>query len=146
MAPIIKDSIWLLSVKNSNCIHHMSTLFKMKLFTINGREHWQHWAHKAHAENNKTHATWKTREMNNIDPITYRWLAQVLRKAKQSLSLLWHPTCYSYGNDMIDTNIRCRRVRDRMVVGFTTTYAISAYHHWWCQFESDQDEVYNIMW
>jgi len=22
-----------------------------------------------------------------------------------------------------------RRVRDRMVVGFTTTYAISAYHH-----------------
>jgi hypothetical protein len=21
--------------------------------------------------NNKTHATWKTREMNNIDPITY---------------------------------------------------------------------------
>ena len=24
---------------------------------------------------------------------------------------------------------RGRRVRDRMVVGFTTTYAISAYHH-----------------
>ena len=29
-----------------------------------------------------------------------------------------------------------RRGRDRMVVGFTTTYAISAYHHWWCEFES----------
>jgi len=26
--------------------------------------------------------------------------------------------------------------RDRMVVGFTTTYAISAYHHWCCEFES----------
>jgi len=26
--------------------------------------------------------------------------------------------------------------RDRMVVGLTTTYAISAYHHWCCQFES----------
>jgi len=25
---------------------------------------------------------------------------------------------------------------DRMVVGFTTTYAISAYHHWCCEFES----------
>jgi len=25
---------------------------------------------------------------------------------------------------------------DRMVVGFTTTYAISAYHHWSCEFES----------
>jgi hypothetical protein len=29
-----------------------------------------------------------------------------------------------------------RRGRDRMVVGFTTTYAISAYHHWCCDFES----------
>ena len=27
------------------------------------------------------------------------------------------------------------RGRDRMVVGFTTTFAISAYHHW-CEFES----------
>ena len=26
--------------------------------------------------------------------------------------------------------------RDRMVVGFITTYAISAYHHWCCEFES----------
>ena len=26
------------------------------------------------------------------------------------------------------------RVRDRMVVGFTITYAISAYHHWCCEF------------
>jgi hypothetical protein len=30
---------------------------------------------------------------------------------------------------------RGRRGRDRMVVGFTTTYAISAYHHW-CEFKS----------
>jgi hypothetical protein len=29
-----------------------------------------------------------------------------------------------------------RRGRDRMVLGFTTTYAISAYHHWCCEFES----------
>jgi hypothetical protein len=28
----------------------------------------------------------------------------------------------------------------------TTTNAISAYHHWCCEFESDQGEVYNIMW
>ena len=25
---------------------------------------------------------------------------------------------------------------DRMVVGFTTTYTISVYHHWCCEFES----------
>jgi hypothetical protein len=28
------------------------------------------------------------------------------------------------------------RGRDRMVVGSTTTYAIIAYHHWCCEFES----------
>ena len=33
-----------------------------------------------------------------------------------------------------DEFIRGRRRRDRMVVGFTTTYAISAYHHWSCEF------------
>jgi len=30
---------------------------------------------------------------------------------------------------------RGRRARDRMVVEFTTTYAISAYHHWCCEFD-----------
>ena len=29
----------------------------------------------------------------------------------------------------------CRCGRDRMVVGFTTTYAISPYHHKICEFE-----------
>jgi hypothetical protein len=29
-----------------------------------------------------------------------------------------------------------RHCRDRMVVGFTTTYAISAYYHYHCEFES----------
>jgi hypothetical protein len=29
-----------------------------------------------------------------------------------------------------------RRGSDRMVVIFTTTYAIRAYHHWCCEFES----------
>jgi hypothetical protein len=28
------------------------------------------------------------------------------------------------------------RGHDRMVVGYTTTYAINAYHHWSCEFES----------
>ena len=31
---------------------------------------------------------------------------------------------------------RSRRGRDIMVVEFTTTYAITAYHHWCCEFES----------
>jgi hypothetical protein len=32
--------------------------------------------------------------------------------------------------------MRGRRGRDRMVVGLTATYAISAYHHWCCEFVS----------
>jgi len=31
-----------------------------------------------------------------------------------------------------------------MVVGFTTTYAIRAYHHWSCEFKSSSGEVYLI--
>ena len=31
---------------------------------------------------------------------------------------------------------RSRCGRDRMVVGFTSAYAISPYHHWCCEFES----------
>jgi hypothetical protein len=31
--------------------------------------------------------------------------------------------------------LKGRRGHDRLVVGFTTTYAISACHHWWCEFE-----------
>jgi hypothetical protein len=37
----------------------------------------------------------------------------------------------------LPTNIwKGRRGRDRMVVGFTTTYAISVCHHSCCEFES----------
>ena len=39
---------------------------------------------------------------------------------------------------------RDRRGRDHMVVGFTTTYAISAYHHLRCEFEPCLGEVYWI--
>jgi len=34
------------------------------------------------------------------------------------------------------TATRGHRGRDRLVVGFTTTYAISVYRHWCCEFES----------
>jgi len=37
-----------------------------------------------------------------------------------------------------------RRGGDRMVVRFTTTFAISAYHHFRCEFESHLGEVYSI--
>jgi hypothetical protein len=32
--------------------------------------------------------------------------------------------------------LTCHRGLDRMLVGFTTTYAISAYYYWCCEFES----------
>jgi len=38
-----------------------------------------------------------------------------------------HTRCYVRA--LSPSAVRGRRVRDRMVVGFTTTYAISTYHH-----------------
>jgi hypothetical protein len=38
--------------------------------------------------------------------------------------------------DTLFSYFRDRRGRDSMIVGFITTYAISAYHHWCCEFES----------
>ena len=37
-----------------------------------------------------------------------------------------------------------RRGHDCMVIGFTTTYAISVCHHLRCEFESRLGEVYSI--
>ena len=39
-------------------------------------------------------------------------------------------------DDYLNSLLMGRRGRDRMVFRFTTTYAISAYHHWCCEFES----------
>jgi hypothetical protein len=39
---------------------------------------------------------------------------------------------------------RDRRCRDRMVVGFTTTYAISAYHHWCCEFDFIYTKLFSV--
>ena len=41
-------------------------------------------------------------------------------------------------------HLRGRRGRDGMVVGFITTYVISAYHHLRSEFESRSCEVYSI--
>jgi len=41
---------------------------------------------------------------------------------------------------------RGRRGHDRVVIRFTTTYAISAYHHWCCEFEYRSGELCNIIW
>jgi hypothetical protein len=40
--------------------------------------------------------------------------------------------------------IRVRRVRDRMVIGIITTYAISAHYHKCCKLESRPSQMYSI--
>jgi hypothetical protein len=42
------------------------------------------------------------------------------------------------------TYMRGGRDRDYMAVGFTATYAISAYHHQHCEFKSHSARVYSI--
>jgi hypothetical protein len=44
-------------------------------------------------------------------------------------------TVFTLMHKRLINNGRGRHGRDRMVVGFTTTYAISAYHHLRCEFE-----------
>ena len=44
--------------------------------------------------------------------------------------------CVLLQNCRMQYQCRVRRGRDRMVVGFITTYAISDYHCWYCEFES----------
>jgi hypothetical protein len=44
--------------------------------------------------------------------------------------------CFSFDWALFSLSNRCRHGRDRIIVGFTTTYAISAFHHWCCEFES----------
>jgi len=46
-----------------------------------------------------------------------------------------YPTRLYHPGYLVLIIARGRRGRDRMVVGFKTTYAISAYHHC-CEFES----------
>ena len=38
-----------------------------------------------------------------------------------------------------------RRGRNRMIVGFITTYAVRTYHHERCEFEHLSDEMYSIL-
>ena len=59
-------------------------------------------------------------------------MVEIARKYTASLN----PRYFRVGLYIITDATRGRRGRDRMVVGFTTTYAISVYHHWWCVFES----------
>jgi hypothetical protein len=49
-----------------------------------------------------------------------------------------------YNINILNPNNKGLGYRDRMVVGFTTIYAISAYHHQFCEFESSSGEVYSI--
>ena len=54
---------------------------------------------------------------------------------QQQIKDLWYIQ-YKVSNKLTP---QCRRARNCMVVGFTTTYAISAYHHKRCEFESRSD-------
>jgi hypothetical protein len=48
----------------------------------------------------------------------------------------WKAITIVITNRKLPVRFRRRRSRDRMVVGFQTTYAIRAYHHLYCEFES----------
>ena len=63
------------------------------------------------------------------------FISDIYLRYRCTCSFMYFEKCFeltisfniSYGHNII--YIRGRRGRDRMVVGFTTTCAISAYHH-----------------
>jgi hypothetical protein len=69
------------------------------------------------------HLCWRMVNIMTADPKFGRYICYKLNQ----FSCIIFKSCYSS---------RGRRGRDRMVVGFTTIYAISAYHHWCWELES----------
>ena len=78
----------------------------------------------------------------------------VVIKKKSSMGLSWPwqiPPVLNVKTQQIQYQImqilfinRCRHGRDRMVDRSTGSYAISAYHHWSCEFESHPGDVYSV--
>jgi hypothetical protein len=64
----------------------------------------------------------------------------------RNLLTMCYLLCFILSPSILDLlyTYRGRRGRHRMVVGFTTTNAINAYHHYRCEFESQSGEVYSI--
>ena len=50
----------------------------------------------------------------------------------------------TYNHYQVSNLIKGHRGRDRIIVGFTTTYAISAYHHQSCELEFRSGVMYSI--
>jgi len=71
-----------------------------------------------------------TRVVNSCYYLSNHCACKITKKLHLNIKLLYLP--YSY----LSNNQGGRRGGDRMVARFTTTYAISAYHHWCCEFES----------
>ena len=54
----------------------------------------------------------------------FTWLPSTLRVTYRKSILM-----YKVVNDLVPNDLTIRRGCDRMVIGFTTTCAINAYHH-----------------
>jgi len=54
---------------------------------------------------------------------------QLMNKCKTHLKYTSHSDHKTFEHEFVLVLEKGRRVRDRIAVGFTTTYAINAYHH-----------------
>ena len=57
---------------------------------------------------------------------------------------IWLSTILLYGISLLILLSRCRRGRDCMIVGFTSTFAINVHHHYLNEFEFRSGKVYSI--
>jgi len=76
----------------------------------------------------------------------HQWCEAGSQKSLNNLATPARPLFYIYLYlfNRTSHDVGGRRGHNRILVGFITTYAISAYHHQQCEFEYCSDEVYSI--
>ena len=68
------------------------------------QSHWQHSVHKIQDDDKHNTAQKSNRKISNTDP-TKTMVNTSALESKQFMSLIRHPPCYSYGQDVLDTSI-----------------------------------------
>jgi hypothetical protein len=77
---------------------------------------------------------WNTLEEDSLQDFQRSILVYYIEVSNHCLSVNTHKILVYIFRELIYFRGRCGR--DRIVVGFITTYAISAYYHWCYEFES----------
>ena len=86
------------------------------------------------------HYTNIRQKMNVLNNISSSWYWDMADTGNSCCHFNFEFITYSKGTNLRRSHHCC----DRMEDGFITTYGISVYHHYRCEFQSHSNEVYSI--